>query len=126
MQRLEWESAPVNAGNADRISILWTGAMGYITQPPGSFTMYLNEHPLLDLGVSLSSRVCGSADGRTELLFDVPHASGQDAFGVFYLTVPASMLEEGHPARLSVTGSDSKSLRWFRVFDYTDTIEHED
>jgi hypothetical protein len=41
-----------------------------------------------------------------------------------YLTVPARLVA-GRPATLRVTGSSSGSRRWFGLYDYTDTIEHE-
>lgn len=122
--RMEWETAPVTASEG-KVSLVWTGALGYASEPSGSFTMHLNGKPLLDFDVSLSSKKWASADGTCELLFDVHSANSQDAFGVMYLTVPASMLESGKPARISVTGSNANSRRWFMVLDYKDTLEHE-
>jgi hypothetical protein len=124
-QRLEWETAPVKLGASDQISLVWTGAMGFISQPRGSFKIELNGRPLLDFDVTRSSRVWSSADGRAELFFDVKESPGQDAFGVMCLTVPTEMLTDGKPATISVVGAKSASARWFMVADNPDTLGHE-
>jgi hypothetical protein len=122
---VEWETAPVEAAKSDRVSLVWTGAMGYASMPSGKFTIHLNGKPVLDCDVSLQSKKWVSADGKSELIFDVRQANAEDASGIMFLTVPAAMLEPGKPARISVTGSRSNSNRWFMIFDYQDTLTHE-
>lgn len=125
-QRLEWVSAPIKIAKPGRISLVWTAATGYISEPEGSFTLHLNGKPLLDFGVTRETRRWTSADGKADLFFDVKSHDNEDALGVMYLTLPTEMLQDRAPARLAVSGSNSSSRRWFTVFDYADTVEYED
>ncbi len=125
-QSVEWETAPVPANAQGRISFVWTAGMGFITMPSGRFTIGVNDKPVLDFDVTTESAKWKSADGASELVFDVQNTSGQDGFGIMYLTLPVSMLEPGKPAHISVTGAASDSARWFMLYDYQDTLEHEE
>ena len=125
-QRVEWLTAPVNIEKPGRVSLVWTAGTGYISQPAGSFTLHLNGQPLLDFNVTRNTARWRSADGKAELFFDAKAYNNQDSTGVMYLTLPSEMLEDGEPAKLAVTGSNSSSQRWFMLFDYPDTVEYED
>jgi len=124
--KVEWETRPVLGQHADRIAFVWTAATGFLTEPSGSFTLSLNGNPLITFNCTEEKRpIWRSDDGRSELIFDVKQL-GIDQFGVMYLVVPADLAPHDQPARLKVTGSASDSRRWFGIYDYHNTISHEE
>lgn len=125
-QRIEWLSSPVRISKPGRISLVWTAAVGYMSERDGSFTLSLNGKPLLDFGVTLQSHRWLSSDGKVELFFDAKEHTGEDSFGVMYVTLSSSLLRNNTPARLAISASNSGSRRWFMLFDYRDTLDFED
>jgi len=122
---VEWRTAAVPDHPGPRIAFAFTAATGWTTEPSGHFTLHLNGRPLLRFNLPETAPAAWrSDDGTAELTFDV-RESGIDQFGVMCLSVDASRLEPGKPARLKVTGSASGSRRWFGLYDYTDTLNHE-
>ena len=96
-----------------RHTFRFPAALGYRSQPAGSFTLFLGERALLDFDVALESRSFRSKDGRAELRFIARAGNAEDMTGLMELEVDASLLEAGRPATLRVTGSASGSRRWF-------------
>lgn len=125
-QRIEWLTAPVSFKKPGQISLTWTAAMGWASEPDGLFNLYLNGKLLGPFGLANETLRWVSSDGKVELFFDVKERDREDASGVMYLTLPTAMLKNHASARLSVTGSKASSRRWFMLFDYPDTVEFED
>ncbi|MBI4604510.1 MAG: c-type cytochrome [Planctomycetes bacterium] len=111
---LRWRTRPVplEATAAGRHVFRFPAAMGYVSQPSGSFTLFLGERRLLELDVSLESRSWKSADGRAVLTYTARAGNSEDTTGEMALEVPVEWLEPGKPAELKVVGSASASRRW--------------
>ncbi len=116
---LAWETAEVPRDLApDRPHTLhWVAGTGYISEPAGRFTLFLGDRPLLDFAVALETTTWRSSDGAVSLTYTVKHVEGVDSSGEMELTLPASLLTPGRPARLRVAGSASASQRWFGVYE---------
>ena len=111
---LVWTTAPVPApiDAGGRFTFRWPAALGYVSQPPGRFTLYLGDRRLLDFDVTLESHTWRSEGDGASLTFAVHARNAEDATGVMTLDLPAAWLEPGKPATLRVTGSASNSRRW--------------
>jgi hypothetical protein len=114
-QELVWRTEPVPPGldPGARHTFHFPAALGYRSQPAGSFRLFLGELPLLEFDVSLGTTTWRSADGQAVLRYSVKARSAEDSSGPMELELPASLLEPGKPATLRVTGSASGSRRWF-------------
>jgi putative membrane-bound dehydrogenase-like protein len=112
---LEWRTEPVPAGlgKGTRHAFRFPAALGYRSQPAGSFTLFLGERKLLEFDVTPSAKSWKSADGAVELRYTPRAGDAEDSTGEMVLDLPASLLEPGKPATLRVTGSPSQSRRWF-------------
>ncbi len=114
---LEWRTEPVPAdldSNA-RHAFVFPAAMGYVSQPSGTFTLLLGGRELLDFEVSLASRTWKNKEGSVTFSFAARASNAEDATGLATLEVPARLLDPGKPAVLKVVGSNSGSRRWFGV-----------
>ena len=112
---LEWRTEPVPADldpNA-RHAFVFPAAMGYVSQPSGTFTLSLGGTKLLDFDVSLASRTWKSEDTSVILAYAARASNAEDTTGLVTLDVPAKFLEPGKPAVLKVVGSNIGSRRWF-------------
>jgi putative heme-binding domain-containing protein len=125
--RLEWRTAPVSipgAAGRPETNITATGvvafrlaaAMGFVSQPPGKFTLSLNGKIALEFDVSLTDRTWASTDGRVRMDYTVMENNSEDSNGVLVIEVAADLLAPGRPATIEVLGSPSNSHRWFGVY----------
>ncbi len=90
-------------------------AMGYVSQPSGSFTLHVGERRVLEFNVTLESATWKSPGGAARLDYSVRARNSEDSTGILTVTVPIGWLEPGSPATLRVTGSSTGSRRWFGV-----------
>ncbi|MBI4585900.1 MAG: c-type cytochrome [Planctomycetes bacterium] len=107
------EPAPQPLHPASRLTFRFPAALGFISQPEGSFALYLGDRKLLDFGVTLDSARWKSADGQVALRYRARARNAEDSTGLMELELPASLLEPGQPATLHAVGTESGSNRWF-------------
>ncbi len=122
MQETAWRTAPVPADvdQDGEFTFMWLGLTGWRDQPEGTFTLWLGDRELVELGWTGEDREWSSEDGLVRLAFEVQEiiVSGQDSVGPMRLTLPAAWLTPGEPATLRVTGSDSNTRRWFGLYEF--------
>jgi hypothetical protein len=114
---LVWETlpAPANVRQQPAYEVSWLGGMGYFAQPPGSFTLYVNDEQALEIpAISERDAAWQNADKTITLKYvrDLDTAE----YGTLTLTLPSAKVAPGQPLRLKIIGSDSNSRRWFGVF----------
>lgn len=113
---LIWETLPMPKdvrGKPEHV-LLWRGGMGYFSEPPGRFALFVNEEKLIEIPeLSQQDAAWFSADKTARLTYERDTAT-QDQ-GIFKLTLPSARLTPGKSARLKVVGSDSGSRRWFGI-----------
>jgi len=125
--RLEWRTAPVsipgaagrretNISGAIVVTFRLAVAMGFVSQPPGKFTLSLNGRTAIEFDVSLADRTWASTDGRVRMDYTVMENNSEDSNGVLVIEVAADLLVPGRPATIEVLGSPSNSQRWFGVY----------
>lgn len=118
-----WETVPCpdKLDPAKKTTFAFAGAMGYLVQPKtAGFALDINGEEKLRFDVA-DKAPWQSADGSVKMRFDVrvTQKTG-DRFGVFYLTVPHSLLTPGKPCRLTVRSLGKGSRRWFGLNHVTD------
>lgn len=116
--KLAWETAPTPAGLArDGVhTFRLAAAMGYESQPAGSFTLRVNGAPVLQFGVTRSDQTWRSADGTVRMRYTVMESNQEDSNGVLEIDVQGARLTPGQPVSFEVLGSASHSQRWFGVY----------
>jgi hypothetical protein len=115
---LIWETQPVprNARDQGSYSVTWEGGMGYFAEPPGSFTLSVNDERILEIpALSEQSTVWFNPDRTVSLKYE--RDASRPEMGQLTLSLPSSKVTPGQPLLLKATGSDSKSRRWFGVFE---------
>jgi len=117
-----WETAPVPERLVgDRVTIVFAGTLGWISEPAGRFTLLLGDDPLVEFDVTDQPAEWKSADGTARLSFEPRLRYGPDTNGIFRLTLPAARVTPGQPLRLTVRASGG-SMRWFGLPEATDTV----
>jgi len=114
---LVWETQPMAADvrSKPEFTLVWGGGMGYFAEPQGSFALFVNERKVLDIpAICQQDAEWQNADKTVRLKYVRDRAT--EEFGTFSLTLPSAQLTPGQPLRLKVVGSESKSRRWFGVF----------
>ena len=112
---LVWRSdpAPRTQAAGSRCTFHFPAAMGYKSQPSGSFILYLGDQKLLYFDVSLETKAWKSEDGNVILQYTVRARNAEDSTGEMTLELPSQLVEPGKPVTLHVTGSATGSRRWF-------------
>jgi putative membrane-bound dehydrogenase-like protein len=116
--KVVWETAPVPAGlPANGVyQFRLPAAMGFVSQPSGSFELRLNKKPLLEFNVTLTDQSWQSANGQARMTYNVMESNTEDSNGVLVIEVPVAMLESGKPATFEVIGSAAGGQRWFGIY----------
>jgi putative membrane-bound dehydrogenase-like protein len=91
-------------------------AMGFLSQPPGKFSLRVNGQPAFDFNVSLNDSSWQSTDGRVRMNYTVMEVNGEDSCGVLEIEVAPGLVKKGEPARCEVIGSGAGSQRWFGIY----------
>ncbi|NJD10253.1 MAG: hypothetical protein FIB01_07350, partial [Gemmatimonadetes bacterium] len=118
---IEWETDTVPRTIGTRpVTFLVHAGMDVNAADGHAFTLSVGGSPLFTFTSPRSS---------TDIRRVVPHASGAvltfdgrgfdghgDVFGNVWVSVPASLLRPGEPARLRVTGEQAGSPTWFMLF----------
>jgi hypothetical protein len=114
---LVWETrpAPLNVRDQATYSVSWRGGMGYFAEPQGAFELFVNDEKTLDIpAIGERSATWTNADQTASLKYERDTSLAEA--GLLTLTLPSSKVAPGQPLRLKVIGSDSRSRRWFGVF----------
>jgi len=121
---LEWETAPVpEPVPGEYLTFVFAGGLGWISQPDvGGFALSVNGKEALRLDVTTKRNVWRNETGTITLSFVVRRNDTEDAAGLFYLSVPASCVIPGRPAKITVTSLGTGSQRWFALHPYTDIL----
>jgi hypothetical protein len=115
---LVWETRPVRTDlrPEETESFRLPVAMGFLSQPSGTFQLLINGKPGLEFDVTLNSQTWQSDDGRIRMNYTVIESNDEDGCGVLQIEVTGSLLDPGKPARFAVVGSAAGSQRWFGVY----------
>jgi putative heme-binding domain-containing protein len=116
--KLLWETAatPASLKPEAMHEFRLPAAMGYVSNPPGKFSLRLNGKAVLDFGVVLGDQTWHSADGKVEMRYSVMENNNEDSNGMLLIRVPGALLEPGKPATFEVVGSAADSMRWFGIY----------
>jgi hypothetical protein len=104
----------------DRVTFVFAGGLGFSSQPKTKgFALDINGKEAIHFDLAPPEKWVNAANG-VELRFEKRRTVTQDQFGLFYLTIPRSMLEPGKPCQLGVRSLGSGSCRWFGLNRYCD------
>ncbi|MBL9173660.1 MAG: hypothetical protein JNL10_09015 [Verrucomicrobiales bacterium] len=91
--------------------------MGFVSQPPGRFTLFLNGRAALDFDASLLDAVWSRSDGAVTLRYRVREANEEDSNGLLEIAASPDWAPPGDSVSFEVRGSASESQRWFGLYD---------
>jgi hypothetical protein len=119
---IEWETDDVpSTYTGGRVTFLWSGANGIAK---GSHALFLNDMYVLTFSSGQATDFAWK-NGNYELFFDFKNHNADNA-GVYYLTVPCSVVVGGRGARIKVEAASSEGgSNWAMVHDFADTMEYE-
>ena len=114
---VSWQTAPVPE-NAESVTFVFAAGLGFSGEPAtDGFALEVNDQPVLNFDLPPAEGAScewKSADGKATLAFDIRRREPQDAFGLFRLTIPKSLLSEKNSGeKLSVRSLGEGSRRWF-------------
>jgi beta-galactosidase len=121
---VEWEIAPVPEGfHGEGVTFVFAGGLGWVSQPAvEGFALAVNGEDVLDFDVAQGFTTWRN-DATGVVLFHVPkRTTNEDSAGLFYVRIPATMLEPGKPCRFAVRSKGEGSQRWFALHPYTDVL----
>jgi len=99
----------------------WQASTGWVTEPGGGhFTLFLDGRKVLTFDLAMKSKTWRSADRRFSLAYEVmgfTRPDRQDSVGIMTLTAPAGAVKVGQSVEIKVTGSASKSRRFFMLYE---------
>ena len=114
--QVKWEATPCEIEPSGVRRFRFPVAMGYGSQPRGSFTLCMQGHKQVDFDVSLDDAEWSSDDGRVRVHYVARESNAEDSCGVFELEADASLLPATTPVLFEVSGSASNSERWFGIY----------
>ncbi len=119
LSEITWKTKPAPAllDPAKLYKFTWVAGLGYRSQPPGQFSLWVRGQPLLQFDVLHSNHTWQSPDGQVSLNYEVKSAGAEDSSGLMTLTIPGRLLTPSEGAQLWVRGSASNSRRWFGLYE---------
>lgn len=116
---MEWKTEPVHLKpNTTSATIVWLAGIG---SSPGkaSFDLYLNGTKKFTFWADGSDEWQLKAGDGSLLSFrkDMTDQHG-DRFGFMYLTIPASLINQGEALNLKVTGGNHGLTSWYMTFKF--------
>jgi len=119
--RVTWETVALpEKCTDDRVTFVFAGGLGYSSQPKTKgFALDINGKEAVQFDIPAPEKWV-NADNHVELRFEKRRTVTEDQFGLFYVTIPRSMLEPGKPCQLGVRSLGSGSQRWFGLNRYSD------
>jgi hypothetical protein len=125
LHEVAWETAPVTA--AGRTTFVFAGGTSFQRYVRGSlgFGLSFNGRPVIDFDATRDPTTWRSADGEYTLTYTpaLHRSSWKETMGLFYLSVPASSVTVGAPARIRVHTIGYENARWFSLNPYTDVLD---
>ena len=123
-RRTAWSTAVVPEDwEHDTTTFVWSGGFGAGSrESSGTFTVFINDGKALDVPFSLDGAVWKRDGYRLRFMPSAKHTRGDESLGLFYLTVPTSVLKPGEAATIKMTASKENSGRWFNLYPYTDVV----
>jgi hypothetical protein len=126
-QTLTWRSPPVAQVPAEgEVHFVIPGGNGFSSQPAGGFTLSINGKPRVQFDHTLkggrwtevrdATNFVGEARLATLQFVSLwPAPDGQDAWGLWVVSLPAADVRQGQPVEFSVapTNPGTGSQRWF-------------
>lgn len=75
----------------------------------------------MDVPFSLDAALWKGDGYQLHFLPSTKHKRGNESLGLFYLTVPSSILKPGEAATIKMT-SNKGTPGWFNLYPYTDVV----
>lgn len=122
---IEWETAAVPTDLKDPyVYFSWVASHSSGTSADArNFDLYLNDKKILTLTTLPGNQTpdwTAVAPDSTRFVFQqTTRDHNEDAHGLAFLRVPASMLTPGQPARLKLIGQSQHSNDWFMTFKFS-------
>ncbi len=122
---IEWETAPVPATlNEPYVYFSWVASHSSGTSADArNFDLYLDDKKILTLttlpGNKTPDWTAGAPDSTRFVFQQMNRDHNEDAHGLAFLRVPASMLTPGKPARLKIIGQSQHSNDWLMTFKFS-------
>jgi hypothetical protein len=122
--RTVWRTAIVPEDwKHETATFVWSGGFGWASKPfSGHFTLFVNDRKVMDLPFSLRPAIWKSDGYQLRFQPARGHRYGDESLGLFYLTVPSSVLKPGEPATIKMTASKENSARWFNLYPHTNVV----
>ncbi|MCP4645208.1 MAG: hypothetical protein GY851_32500 [bacterium] len=123
--RVEWETAPIpEVEDGDGVTIVFSGGLGWISEPKTEgFVLAVNENDAVSFDVCNGIETWRNDERGVSLTLLPKRATNEDNVGLFYLRLPAGMVDPGKPCTLSVRSAAKNSQRWFALHPYTDVLQ---
>ena len=120
-----WESAALpETLDEGGVTFVFAGGVGWVKEPEGEgFTLTVNGEDVLKFNVALGFNTWRNDERGVVMSLFPRRMTDQDNVGLFYLRVPAAMLEAGKPCTLSVRSNGPGSQRWFALHPYVDVLQ---
>ena len=115
--RIIWQPGRTKASGTETVFMM-PAAMGFISQPSGTFTLKVNGSSALEFNVTLDDNAWQSADGKFRASYRVMEANAQDSNGVLTIAIANALIDGSKPVTLEVVGSAANSQRWFGIYDF--------
>ncbi len=94
-------------------------AMGFRSQPAGTFELRVNGKPGVEFDVALSDKAWESRDGSVRVRYTIMQRNDEDSNGLLEIELHPSRVSMGEPVLFEVRASASASQRWFGVYSIT-------
>ncbi|MBR6387043.1 MAG: hypothetical protein IKS14_02210 [Thermoguttaceae bacterium] len=125
---VSWKTATVKSADEEKVTFLFAGGTGYATTAKSKgFELSFNGQALIPFDVvetfdgQTTAFAWSSADGSATLEFEAKkELAPNDKYGIFKLTVPASLVKPNQAQDISVRSLGDGSSRWFGINLYTD------
>lgn len=113
--RVKWEATPCAVEHSSALLFRFPVAMGYSSEPRGSFILQINGKKEFEFDVALDDAEWAQTGLRMRYL--VQERNDEDSCGVLELELAAASVPSSAPTVFEVIGSATKSQRWFGIYD---------
>ncbi len=91
-------------------------AMGFRSQPSGSFELFVNSRHGVTFDVSLDDRSWVSREGSVRVRYTIMQRNEEDSNGLLEIELDPTWVSVGQPVLFEVRASAASSQRWFGVY----------
>jgi putative heme-binding domain-containing protein len=110
---VEWEVTP----RAGETSFTFPAALGFLSQPAGSFELLVNGKPAVKFNTELDDHTWASADDRVKMKYTVMEANAEDSNGVLSIQLAPELARAGSSLTFAARGNAAGSQRWFGLYE---------